>query len=152
LKRWDLLFQIFFSFYTVRRNSELWIKEFFFLILRLRSHLTYLTFTLHLVHRKPPRIALLEIDHSWDWTYPSVPQPRCHDLFDSHAETTRSHPVTEELDYLYLGWCFFSLSAFILSCCILHTDTEYQSINRDITDLNRCEYTFSANKNVNTYF
>jgi hypothetical protein len=38
----------------------------------------------------------------------------------------------------------FSLSAFILSCSVSPTHIEHQSINRDITDLNTCKYTFSG--------
>jgi hypothetical protein len=95
------------------------------------------------------RIALLEIDYNWNWACPSVPQSICRDLFDSHIETTRSNPVIEELNYLPLRWCSLFLSkCFFLSFCVSHTDRKYQSINRDITDLNTCEYTF---KGLNRY-
>jgi hypothetical protein len=94
---------------------------------------------LHLIHRKPLRIALLKIDHNRNWVYPSVPQPICRDLFDSHAETIRSHLVIEELNYLPLRWCSFFLSkCFCFVILYLTHNIEYQSINRDITGLNRC--------------
>jgi hypothetical protein len=76
---------------------------------------------LYLLYRKLSRIALLEIDHSQDRAYPSISQPRCRDLFDSHVETTHSHPVIEELNHLPLGWyslflskCFCSVMLFLI--------------------------------------
>jgi hypothetical protein len=102
---------------------------------------------LHLLHRKPPRISLLEIDHGWDWTYLYVPQSRYCDLFNSHAETTHSHPVMEKLNYLPLKWYLFFISKcfYFIMLCLTHR--YIVSIHKKkITMLNRCEYIFSANK------
>jgi hypothetical protein len=109
---------------------------------------------LYLLHRKPSKIALLEIDYSRDRAYPSVPQPRCRDLFDSHVETTRSHLVMEELDYLPLGWYYLFLSKCFCSVMLFLTRRYRISIHiyRDITCLNRCEYTFSGNRGANASF
>jgi hypothetical protein len=110
----------------------------FFFILRLQSHLTCLSLSLRLLHRKPLRIAWLEIDHSRDRVYPTT-QPKCHDLFDSGAmllvliPSWRNQTISLLNDVLS-----FSLSALILSYCISHTYIKHQFINREITCLNRC--------------
>jgi hypothetical protein len=89
---------------------------------------------MYLLHRKPSRIALLEIDHSRDRAYPHVPQPRY----------ATSSILTSRLLVLIPSWrnwtisllddiLSFSLSVFVLSCCFSHTDTEHQSIYIEIS-------------------
>jgi hypothetical protein len=103
---------------------------------------------MYLLHRKLSRIALLEIDHSRDRVYPSVPQPRCHYLFlFSHGDRSFSLPswrnrVVSLLDDISLS-LFKCLKHYFLFSSVSSKDTQYMNINRD-DHLNRCEYTFSS--------
>jgi hypothetical protein len=91
---------------------------------------------LYLLHRKFLRIVLLEIDHSWDRVYPSIPQPRCHDLFlSSHWDHSFSLPlwrnrVVSLLDDVSLS-LFKCLKHYFLFSFVFSKDTQYMNINRD---------------------
>jgi hypothetical protein len=103
---------------------------------------------LYLLHRKFSRISLLEIDHSRDRAYLSIPQPKYHDIFlFSHEDRLLSlsscrNRVVSLLD----GVSFFSLILSILVYCISY---RYRAsipplyINREVICLNRCRCTFS---------
>jgi hypothetical protein len=91
---------------------------------------------LYLLHRKPSRITLLEIDHNRDWAYLSVPQPRCHDLFlFSHGDRLFSLPswrnrVVSLLDDVSIS-LFKCLKHYFLLSSVYFKDTQYININRD---------------------
>jgi hypothetical protein len=91
---------------------------------------------LYLLHRKISRIALLEIDHSQDRTYPSVPQTRFHDIFlFSHGNRSFSLPswrnlVVFLLDDVSLS-LFKCLKYYFLLSSVSSKDTQYMNINRD---------------------
>jgi hypothetical protein len=91
---------------------------------------------LYLLHHKPSRIALLEIDHSQDRAYPSVSQSRCHDLFlFSHGDRSFSLPswrnrVVFLFDDVSLS-LFKCLKYYFLFFSVSSKDTQYININRD---------------------
>jgi hypothetical protein len=103
---------------------------------------------LYLLHRKPSKIALLEIDHNRDRAYPSVPQPRYHDLFlFLHGDRSFSLPSwRNQVVSLLDGVSLFSLILSILVYCISYKYRAFiphMYINREVICLNRCECTFS---------